>query len=145
MCSLRECTVDADVLPVHSIPSLYPGTGHTHLYISRCHLTIPWDITNFFSCSLLCKIAVTTHIRCHWHSSFPSYLCTAWVTLVDIHSFPLMRAHLFSINRPFFDSRLIILVTLSFLWGLFTMYDHSSTGPVATSCSLRAMKLVGRH
>ena len=47
------------------------------------------------------------------------------------HPFLSLVAHLFSINRLFFDSRLIILVTLSFLWGLLMMYDHSSTGPVA--------------
>jgi hypothetical protein len=101
-CSLRECTVKADVLPVRSISSLpwywpYPPI----------HLTLSFDrFTGYHELFLV----LSTLQDCRNDSSgaistllFHSYLCTTWVTRRCCHHpFLFLDAHLSSINRFFF-------------------------------------------
>ena len=94
ICSLRECTVEADVLPVRSISSL-----PWHWPYPPIHLTLSFDrFTGYhelFSRALLCKIAVTTH-QVPWALFYFSLLSlhNLGPAVVVIHSFSLMRIYL---------------------------------------------------
>jgi len=93
-CSLRECTVEADDLPVRSIPSL-----PWHWPYPPIHLTLSFDrFTGYHELFLV----LSTLQDCRNDSS--GAISTSFISLlslhnlghavVDIHSFPLMRIYL---------------------------------------------------